>query len=786
MKLLLVFVLAPLFLGTALAETTPAEVPAPVPVPCNLDYPVHDWDFVYGTHGFYTMPCDESAEDVWEYGSTSQVPDAPPYVWGTVLEGGYLNSSGHALVSTSFYVGSSTYMVEVVHWIEAEPYADGGNVKVRENTETYLIEPVGGYPVGEISSDPGFYAPCVDGEPGWSGEYGVWQTDCFDLSAFMGRTVALEFDFGSDESATSTGWYLAAVRIGYPAPSGSVCCHLDGSCEITADWECEEAGGDWYPEWDSCDPDPCQEMTQTVFVEIGSEINVEPWRAWLGPGGASVPLRLVVPRTVEESQIDSVAFSCSYDDGIHWTFIDGDGDGTEPALDTIGDDPPCGDGWSATYVIPDPIVDHVVLFRALAFTTFGDPIESGGARTLDPAPPSLGTSNLDDWIVSDNDTLGVEVDPGNSQIEFVIIHLDYKPDSLYKEVPGIDQHIHGDSYCAPTAAAQCLKYFHNHGDSEITGGRNDYQLVGALAQYMRTDEFLFGTRPSDWASGLAGYVADHGAGYSVSDWRHYLCDGWSWRTKDWKRMRGDLNQCHDVLLGIFWPEGGGHALTLDGIIGERAESERIALQFMDPWTGEPEMGELDPGTGTLYNLTGAGNGGTARVGITMIVKPLEDQIGGGIPGELLYDWEVVGEPPYRFDVPFDQVGYHSVYITLVNSLGHSHTIRNVVQYDPTTDAPDRGDLENEPLRLGPCIPNPFRASVALNYFLPRAGRVELAVYDVTGRKVRTLIDAPNGPGLHRVTWKGTDHAGRSAAAGIYYVKLRIEGEERIEKITLVR
>ena len=47
-------------------------------------------------------------------------------------------------------------------------------------------------------------------------------------------------------------------------------------------------------------------------------------------------------------------------------------------------------------------------------------------------------------------------------------------------------------------------------------------------------------------------------------------------------------------------------------------------------------------------------------------------------------------------------------------------------------------------------PNPFRGNTIISYSLPRAGNVNVTVYDVAGRPVKTLVNDPCQPGqLHR-------------------------------------
>ncbi len=66
------------------------------------------------------------------------------------------------------------------------------------------------------------------------------------------------------------------------------------------------------------------------------------------------------------------------------------------------------------------------------------------------------------------------------------------------------------------------------------------------------------------------------------------------------------------------------------------------------------------------------------------------------------------------------------------------------------------------------------------------GRVHLAVYDVTGRLVGTLVNEPRLAGAHTVMWDAKDDRGREVASGIYFLRLFHAGEVRTRKLVLLR
>ena len=79
-----------------------------------------------------------------------------------------------------------------------------------------------------------------------------------------------------------------------------------------------------------------------------------------------------------------------------------------------------------------------------------------------------------------------------------------------------------------------------------------------------------------------------------------------------------------------------------------------------------------------------------------------------------------------------------------------------------------------PLEYGLLLPfpQPFSAGVRLVYRLAKAGNVSLAVFDASGRRVKTLIDGEQKAGEWSVTWNGTDDSRRMLPRGTYFCQLR--------------
>ena len=89
-------------------------------------------------------------------------------------------------------------------------------------------------------------------------------------------------------------------------------------------------------------------------------------------------------------------------------------------------------------------------------------------------------------------------------------------------------------------------------------------------------------------------------------------------------------------------------------------------------------------------------------------------------------------------------------------------------------------------QLGQNVPNPFNPMTTIKFNLPASGKATLAVFDVAGKRVRTLVDGTVEQGDHQVTWNGADDGGRPAAAGVYLYRLDSGAIHEVKRMTLVR
>ncbi|MBN1540538.1 Ig-like domain-containing protein [candidate division KSB1 bacterium] len=90
------------------------------------------------------------------------------------------------------------------------------------------------------------------------------------------------------------------------------------------------------------------------------------------------------------------------------------------------------------------------------------------------------------------------------------------------------------------------------------------------------------------------------------------------------------------------------------------------------------------------------------------------------------------------------------------------------------------------IALYPNYPNPFNPTTTLAFDLPGEMQVDLAVFNVSGQRIRTLLSGKCAPGKRQVVWNGRDDNDESVPSGVYLYRLQA-GETILQrKLLLVK
>ncbi len=98
---------------------------------------------------------------------------------------------------------------------------------------------------------------------------------------------------------------------------------------------------------------------------------------------------------------------------------------------------------------------------------------------------------------------------------------------------------------------------------------------------------------------------------------------------------------------------------------------------------------------------------------------------------------------------------------------------------------DKGYIPDE-FMLSQNYPNPFNPYTTIGFGIPEASQVTLRVYDILGRRVRTLADDTFELGYRRIIWDGRDDVGNLLSGGIYFVEMRAGSFRDVKKVVLLK
>ncbi len=149
-------------------------------------------------------------------------------------------------------------------------------------------------------------------------------------------------------------------------------------------------------------------------------------------------------------------------------------------------------------------------------------------------------------------------------------------------------------------------------------------------------------------------------------------------------------------------------------------------------------------------------------------------------------------PAEQYTLEFIAPGFDTTLITNVPIYPESLTTVNV-SMTPTVGINDRdpaGHIKAGTSSIGQNYPNPFNPSTTISFAVSGnddAGhRVSLMIYDMRGRRIRTLVHSNLAPGTHNVVWDGKTGSGIGVPSGVYFYTLKQDGVVSSRKMTLVR
>ncbi len=126
--------------------------------------------------------------------------------------------------------------------------------------------------------------------------------------------------------------------------------------------------------------------------------------------------------------------------------------------------------------------------------------------------------------------------------------------------------------------------------------------------------------------------------------------------------------------------------------------------------------------------------------------------------------------------------------TYVGGQGDEKTVSALVELPGVYAAffnPDHQVIPTETV-LHQNYPNPFNPSTTIVFEVPEPGYMSLIIYDVEGRRVRTLMRRESTGGVFQQQWNGQNDRGDQVSSGIYFYRLSTPSKALTKKMVLVR
>jgi hypothetical protein len=191
--------------------------------------------------------------------------------------------------------------------------------------------------------------------------------------------------------------------------------------------------------------------------------------------------------------------------------------------------------------------------------------------------------------------------------------------------------------------------------------------------------------------------------------------------------------------------------------------------------------------------------------------PLAPQnLTSGISGDFVYlGWDANTEPDiagyniYRSDVsggPYTKINSTTVsdsfYIDSEGTSDDYYCVSAVIRacaesrLSNETQAAQSGITTNdlvESFSHTSAYPNPFTINTTISFSIPGepTGNMELSIYNLSGQRVKTLINEILPSGTYSTTWNKTDDLGNTVCPGVYFVRLSAGGFVRVAKVTFI-
>ena len=111
----------------------------------------------------------------------------------------------------------------------------------------------------------------------------------------------------------------------------------------------------------------------------------------------------------------------------------------------------------------------------------------------------------------------------------------------------------------------------------------------------------------------------------------------------------------------------------------------------------------------------------------------------------------------------------------------------LIHYTPTEMSLSENIIvQPQNFQLYDAYPNPFNPQTAIHYMLKNDTHLKIKIHDITGKKIKTIMDGIQKAGYHNYIWNSKNDMGQNVSNGIYFYSIETQLEQKTKKMILVR
>ncbi|MDZ7316785.1 MAG: carboxypeptidase regulatory-like domain-containing protein [candidate division KSB1 bacterium] len=209
------------------------------------------------------------------------------------------------------------------------------------------------------------------------------------------------------------------------------------------------------------------------------------------------------------------------------------------------------------------------------------------------------------------------------------------------------------------------------------------------------------------------------------------------------------------------------------------------------WNG-PEDGGRNVMTGQVVGRVTDGDGepiaGARIIAFNESRQPVADAL-----TDSQGNYELSGLPFGNYILRAGRFGYKSIFNNNAESFEDAKPITlgaNRIQVNfilaLKTEVVEEKESTPQEFQLLGNYPNPFNPETVIVFKVPNRSQVLLSVYNLSGKKVATLMNRPLEAGRYEIKWDGRDETGKPVSSGVYIYSLQVDGLVKSGKMVLIR